>query len=84
MYFKYAVLNSDRVVRLRPASKFVETAKKFESKITIINDNEQIDAKSFRGLCASDLGEGSRITLQAEGPDEREAIITLFKLIEDI
>jgi phosphotransferase system HPr (HPr) family protein len=83
MYARNAVVKSDETNALRPASRFVETAKKFESHITIINKNEVINAKSFRALCASALGKGSKIVLSAEGPDEQEAINVLCKLIEE-
>jgi phosphocarrier protein len=82
MYQKFAVLHSDEQVCIRPASKFVETARRFKSNITIINDNELIDGKSVRGILVSALGKGSNITLKAEGPDEKEAINALYYLIE--
>lgn len=84
MYEKYAVLKNDETINFRPASKFVEAAKKFQSTIIIINDNEHINAKSFRALCASALSKGSRIILKGEGPDEKEAIETLCGIIEQI
>ncbi|MDR2519787.1 MAG: HPr family phosphocarrier protein [Eubacteriaceae bacterium] len=81
MYIKSAVLKAVDTTGIKPVSSFVEAAKKFESRITIINKNEQINAKSFRGLLVSALRIGSKILVMADGPDEQEAVSLLCELI---
>lgn len=66
----------------RPASEFVMLAKKFESKITLCKDGgEPVNAKSMIRLLAEGIGQGTVVTLTAEGNDEKEAITELVDLI---
>lgn len=66
----------------RPASEFVMLAKKFEAKITLCKDGgEPVNAKSMIRLLAEGIGQGTVVTLTAEGNDEKEAITELVDLI---
>ena len=66
----------------RPASEFVMLAKKFELKITLCKDGgEPVNAKSMIRLLAEGIGQGTVVTLTAEGNDEKEAITELVDLI---
>ena len=67
----------------RPASEFVLLAKKFESKVTIAKeDGEPVNAKSMVRLLAEGIGQGCKVELAADGPDENQAMEELAKLIE--
>ncbi len=69
----------------RPASDFVLKAKGFESKITIRNldeNGEAVNAKSIVRLLAEGMGQGTRVEIAAEGPDEQQAVEALVALIE--
>ncbi|MBQ9122310.1 MAG: HPr family phosphocarrier protein [Lachnospiraceae bacterium] len=67
----------------RPASEFVLLAKKYESKVTIAKiGGEAVNAKSMVRLLAESIGQGTKIELTVEGPDETEAMEELSKLIE--
>ncbi len=69
----------------RPASDFVLMAKKFESKITIKNmdeNGEAVNAKSIVRLLAEGIGQGAKIEIAADGPDEQVAVQELTALIE--
>ncbi|MCL1803557.1 MAG: HPr family phosphocarrier protein [Eubacteriaceae bacterium] len=81
MYIKKAKLCLVDPGSIKPVSTFVGAAKKFQSTITISSGNMHINAKSFRGLLASDLQVGSEVTLRAEGPDEIEAVSSLCQMI---
>ena len=66
----------------RPASDFVMLAKKYESKITICKEGgEPVNAKSVVRLLAEGIGQGTKVELAAEGPDEAEAIEALAVLV---
>ncbi len=66
----------------RPASDFVMLAKKYESKITICKEGgEPVNAKSVVRLLAEGIGQGTKVELAAEGPDEAEAIEALADLV---
>lgn len=67
----------------RPASDFVLTAKKYESKITICKEGgEPVNAKSMVRLLAECIGQGAKVELAADGVDELAALDELVALIE--
>lgn len=67
----------------RPASEFVLMAKKFESKVTIAKEGgEPVNAKSMVRLLAESIGQGCKVELAVDGPDENQAMEELAKLLE--
>lgn len=67
----------------RPASDFVMTAKKYESKITICRESgAPVNAKSVVRILAEGLGKGAKIEIAAEGADEEQAVEALAGLVE--
>jgi phosphocarrier protein len=67
----------------RAAAKLVHRASAFDSKVTLIKDGEEVDAKSILGILLLAAAQGSRLTLRVEGPDEDEAIAAVAGLIAD-
>jgi phosphocarrier protein len=66
----------------RPAAQLVQTASKFESEIKLKRKNLEVNAKSIMGVMMLAAELGSRITITAEGPDEREAVEAVAKVIQ--
>ena len=67
----------------RPAALFVQIAAAHQSKITVTKGDKTGNAKSILGILALGVHQDDRITIQADGADEGEALETLAKLIED-
>jgi len=67
----------------RPAMQFVDLANKYISRITVCKDQQRVNAKSIMELLLLAAGEGTKLTIQAEGPDARKAAEALARLIED-
>lgn len=67
----------------RPASLFVQTARKFKSQIRVRKDGREADAKSILGVLSLGAECGHVITIIAEGPDAEEAINTLVSLVKN-
>ncbi len=67
----------------RPAGIFVREAARFKSSVTVIKDGLEINGKSIMGLLMLAAECGSRLTIKADGPDERDAVAALAKLFED-
>jgi phosphotransferase system HPr (HPr) family protein len=67
----------------RPAAQFVKIAEVFESKIWIIKDGVKVNGKSILSLLTLAAEQGSSLVLQADGPDENEAIQALTKALEE-
>jgi phosphocarrier protein len=66
----------------RAAAKLVHTAARFQSDIKIRKGDEEVDGKSILGILLLAAGKGAVITIKADGPDEREAVDTIEKLID--
>ncbi|WP_018131817.1 HPr family phosphocarrier protein [Effusibacillus pohliae] len=68
---------------VRPAQQFVHTAGRFAATIYVINEKGvKVDGKSILGLMTLGLAKGAKMTIQADGADEREALEALTQLVE--
>ena len=65
----------------RAAAKLVHTAGGFQSRVTIVKDNEEVDAKSILGLLLLAAAQGSQVIIRCEGQDEEAALCAVTKLI---
>jgi len=70
-------------VHVRPATKLVKTANKFDSNIYIKKDEMEIDAKSIMGILTLAASQGSKIVIEAKGLDAKEALEELGYLVEN-
>lgn len=66
----------------RAAAKFVHLASRYQSTLTVRRDTREMDGKSIMGLLLLAAARGTTVILSAEGPDEREAIEALARLVE--
>lgn len=66
----------------RAAAKLVHVAARFKSDIKIRKGDEEVDGKSILGILLLAAGRGSVIKLRADGPDERDALDAIEKLID--
>lgn len=83
MYSKETEIVNETGLHARPASEFVNQAKKFASKITIAEvGGDPANAKSIVTLLALGLAKGKKIVISAEGEDEQAAVDTLIGLID--
>jgi phosphocarrier protein len=65
----------------RAAARFVHTASRFNSKITVTKDGTTIDGKSILGILFLAATAGSEILISASGEDEEEAVEALARLV---
>jgi len=77
---KVAIVNA-RGLHARASAKFVETAAKFRSEITVVKGENSVSGRSIMGLMMLAAAKGSVVELIAEGPDAKEAIAALTSLI---
>lgn len=61
----------------RPAALFVQIASKYESHISILLTDKQVNAKSIMGMMSLGAIKGQEITLLVDGEDEEEAMKAL-------
>ena len=65
----------------RPAAEIVKLSAKFQSEITIIKDDLDVNGKSIMGVMMLAAEHGSSITIRATGPDAEQAIDALATLV---
>ena len=70
-------------LHLRPAGVLSQTSMKFKSDIIIEAGETRIVAKSVLNVMAAGIKSGTEITLICDGPDEKEALETVARAIED-
>ena len=80
---KTTVVNPNGI-HARPASLFIQEAKKFQSKIAVENlgTGKAKDAKSILGVMSLGMTKGTEIRIVAEGPDEEAAILAMQQLVD--
>ncbi|HYH47637.1 MAG TPA: HPr family phosphocarrier protein, partial [Thermoanaerobaculia bacterium] len=66
----------------RPATAFVELAKRFEADVVVRHGNRTANGRSLAGLLTLGAGAGARLRISAEGPDADAALAALKGLIE--
>ena len=71
-----------RGLHARAAAKFVTMAERFGASVDVIRDGQSVSARSIMGLMMLGAGQGSAITLQADGWDAKEALDALSALVE--
>lgn len=67
----------------RPAYMFVELATKYAARIEVIKDNERIDGKSILSILTLGAAQGTKLSLEATGPDAEDAVTELARLFEE-
>lgn len=61
-------------IHARPATLLVQAASKFNSDINLEYKGKSVNLKSIMGVMSLGVGQGSDVTISAEGSDEKEAI----------
>ncbi|MBC7228190.1 MAG: HPr family phosphocarrier protein [Thermoflexales bacterium] len=61
----------------RPAARFVQTARRFRSRVRVLYDGREADAKSLLSLLALGVEQGAVMTIRAEGEDAEQALAAL-------
>lgn len=82
MVTKVITVNNQVGLHARPATFFIQKANEFKSLITVSKDERKVNAKSLLGVLSLGITKGTAVTLEAEGPDEEDALNQLEKLIE--
>lgn len=80
---KTFIVRNKQGLHARPAAMFVQVANKFESKITIIRDEERVNGKSIMGILMLGAEQGCEITIEADGKDAELALAELEKIVSN-
>ncbi|NEQ22643.1 MAG: HPr family phosphocarrier protein, partial [Microcoleus sp. SIO2G3] len=81
----HLIVKNQMGLHARPAAKFVATASRFQSQITLKNltsANQSVNAKSINQVITSSVRQGDEIAIAATGTDATEALAALQQLVE--
>lgn len=66
----------------RASAAFVKCAGQFEAKIDVTKDGQTVGGSSIMGLMMLAASQGSRILIEAQGPQAEPTLSALTQLIE--
>ncbi len=78
-------IKSELGLHARAAAKLVKLTSQFESdiKLTRLNVEEQVDAKSILGILLMAAAKGTEIEVMIDGKDEKVAMEAVEQLVND-
>jgi len=68
-------------LHMRPADRFVKLAVKYQSEIRVIHNGNEFNGKSILDLTSVAAERGTRLVLEARGPDAAAAVEALADLV---
>jgi len=72
-----------RGLHARAAAKVVKLVEQFDAEVTFCHDGQTVSASSIMDLLLLAAAPGSRVLIQATGPQAQEALDALQKLISE-
>jgi phosphocarrier protein len=67
----------------RPSAQLTQTASRFAADIHIARAGRRVNAKSIMGVMMLAAGQGSTVTVEADGEDAEQAVEAIGQLIAD-
>ena len=67
----------------RAAAKLVHLASGFRSRVQLVADDEEVDAKSILGILLLAAAQGTRVLVRCDGDDEASAMAAIAALFAD-
>jgi phosphotransferase system HPr (HPr) family protein len=80
---KKLIVKNKQGLHARPAALFVQVANKFESRITVRHQNEEVNGKSIMGILMLGAEKDSQIIIEVEGQDASVAMVELEKIVSN-
>lgn len=81
MISKDFTINNKLGLHARPSAQITQVASRFSSEVWITKNGRRVNAKSIMGVMMLAAGQGSVLTIEADGPDEAQVIDALGELI---
>lgn len=78
---KSLLVKNKQGLHARPAALFVQIANKFDSRITVRREDEEVNGKSIMGILMLGAEKGSEIIIEVDGEDAESALAELEKII---
>jgi len=65
----------------RPSARMTATASRYRAEVWLSKGTRRVNAKSIMGVMMLAAAQGSTLLIEAEGPDEAEAVEALRALV---
>lgn len=76
------IVKNNKGLHTRPSTELVKCTSTFEANINLILDDTVVNAKSILGILMLAACQGTKILIEAQGPDAKAAIDAIQKLAE--
>ncbi len=76
----FFTVENEKGLHTRPSMELVRCSSKFKSQINLILENMVVNGKSILGILMLAACEGTKIEIEAKGPDAKEAIEAVLHL----
>jgi phosphocarrier protein HPr len=80
---KRLIVNLELGLHARVATSIVRNLEPFECRVTVAKDGVEADGRSILELLLLAATSGSEITVRADGPDSREAVREISRLLDN-
>lgn len=74
------IVSAENGLHARPAGRLAQEAQNFESDISLVYDDQEVDAKSILDILTLAAGPGNMVELRASGADAEAALERLEAL----
>lgn len=75
-------INNKLGLHARPSAQITQVASRFASEVWIAKNGRRVNAKSIMGVMMLAAGQGSVVVVDADGPDEADALAAVGALIQ--
>ena len=76
------VVGMPQGLHARPADQLAREARTWQSRIELLNDSQRVDGKSILEVLTLAAEAGTRLVVEATGPDAREALEAIGSLFD--
>ena len=76
------VVGMPQGLHARPADQLAREARKWQSRIELLSDSQRVDGKSILDVLTLAAEAGTRLIVEATGPDARQAIEAIGSLFD--
>jgi phosphocarrier protein len=81
MITRELTINNKLGLHARPSAQITQLASRYVAEVWMSKGGRRVNAKSIMGVMMLAAGQGSVLTVEADGPDEEQAVEAIGELI---
>lgn len=78
------LIQNQKGLHARAAAAFVKCLENYEAEVMVIKDEQEVDGSSILGLMMLAASKGSKIRVEAKGPQAKEALDAVSLLVNSL